>query len=491
MSVGTFCLVLHSHLPWLAHHGTWPVGEEWLHQAWARSYGPVFEVLRGLANDGFTNMATIGVTPVLAAQLDDPYVIAQHDIWLADWQLRAIGRASHGTDQQRITGQYEFQQAHMARERFDELWSRGGSPPIRQLLDAGVIDLLGGPATHPFQPLLDPRIVDAGLQVGRDDARWRYGRQLLGIWAPECGYRPGLEHHYAAAGIEYFMVDGPTLNSGGYSTAIPWLVGETVVFGRDLPTSYRVWSPKKGYPGGRWYQDFHTYDHEWGFKPARVTSGHLPPEAKAPYDPKAAHAAVAKDAQDFVAHLHSRMIELQETTPHPIVVAAYDTELFGHWWHEGPAFLDTVLRELPRAGINVSTLAEMRDRAHHAAELPAGSWGSGKDWRVWDGQQVAEYVEINTTAQATFLNHIDERGADVQRERQPYLDDALQELLLTLSSDWAFMETKDSAAQYARNRAHVHAQRLKEILQSRSPRENADDRVFGYLDARGVIPHFR
>ena len=27
---GMFCLVLHSHLPWLANHGRWPVGEEWL-----------------------------------------------------------------------------------------------------------------------------------------------------------------------------------------------------------------------------------------------------------------------------------------------------------------------------------------------------------------------------------------------------------------------------------------------------------------------------
>jgi len=488
MSVGTFCLVLHSHLPWLAHHGTWPVGEEWLHQAWARSYGPVFDMLQGLANDGYTNVATIGITPVLAAQLDDPYVIAQHDIWLADWQLRAIGRSAQGTTHQRSTGHYEFHQAHLARERFDTSWSRGGSPVIRRLLDAHVIDVLGGPATHPFQPLLEPRILDAGLHIGRDDARWRYGRDVPGIWAPECGYRPGLETHYAAAGVEYFMVDGPTLNSNDHSTAVPWLVGDTVVFGRDLPTSYRVWSPKKGYPGGRWYQDFHTYDHEWGFKPARVTSSHLPPEAKAPYDPDAARAAVKKDAHDFISHLRSRMLELKEEHPHPVIVAAYDTELFGHWWHEGPAFLDTVLRELPQAGIDVSTLGEMRHRAHQSADLPPSSWGSGKDWRVWDGEQVADFIQINKSTQSEFLSHFDDNGNEVRRERQPYLDDALHELLLTLSSDWAFMETKDSAAQYARNRAHLHAHRLREILHTRTPRSNADDRPFGYLDARAVIP---
>ena len=42
--IGTFCLVLHSHLPWLAHHGRWPVGEEWIYQSWGASYLPLVRV---------------------------------------------------------------------------------------------------------------------------------------------------------------------------------------------------------------------------------------------------------------------------------------------------------------------------------------------------------------------------------------------------------------------------------------------------------------
>ena len=91
--IGTFCLVLHTHLPWLAHHGAWPVGEEWLHQAWATSYLPVIDLLETLADEGRRDVLTLGVSPVLAAQLDDPYCIKEQQTWLANWQLRAQGMA--------------------------------------------------------------------------------------------------------------------------------------------------------------------------------------------------------------------------------------------------------------------------------------------------------------------------------------------------------------------------------------------------------------
>lgn len=482
MTIGTFCLVLHSHLPWVAHHGAWPVGEEWLHQAWARAYSPLAALLLDLADEGVTDALTLGVTPILAAQLDDPYCLAQHDIWLADWQLRAIGRAASGSSTQRASGHYAYGLAQAARERFDRFWSRGGSPLLRRLVDSQVIQLIGGPATHPFQPLLHDRVAHAQLATGLHDTTLRIGSTPTAIWAPECGYRPGMEAIYAAHGIDTFLVDGPTLAGAGGSPARAWQVGNTVVLGRDLDVTYRVWSPRKGYPGGRWYQDFHTFDHTWGMKPARVTSARTAPQDKAPYDPVAAQAAVQRDADDFVAHIVRRMHALHDITDQPIVVAAYDTELFGHWWHEGPAFLAAVLRALPRAGIRLGTLRQVREYATESIELPAGSWGSGKDWRVWDGEQVHDIVALHDALQREFLTHFDAR--EPAPARMPYLDDALQQLFLALSSDWAFMVTKDSAAEYARARAFEHGERMRSILRSGVPDSDTSDRAFGHLDAR-------
>jgi 1,4-alpha-glucan branching enzyme len=482
MSIGTFALVLHSHLPWVANHGRWPVGEEWLYQAWSHAYLPVVDVLRRLADEGRTHVLTLGLTPILAAQLDDPTCIAAQRTWLSDWQLRALGAAASANDQTARLGRREYQQAERAQKAFDELWQRGASPVIRPLLDAEVIEVLSGPATHPFLPLLDERVLDFSLDVGLSDTRIRLGLSASGIWAPECGYRPGLEDHYARFGIDHIIVDGPTL--GKFGTDQPRRIGDSdvVAFGRNLEITYRIWSPRRGYPGGKWYRDFHTFDHEWGLRPARVTSVQTDAANKAPYDPQRAAHAVRADAADFIAQVRAYC----EEHPGSIIVAAFDTELFGHWWHEGPEFLETILRGLPDAGIELATLAQLRDRATDAVALPAGSWGSGKDWRVWDGEQVQDFVQENAELQKLAIRAVSQTQS---LARQHAMDQLIRELLLALSSDWAFMVSKDSAADYARRRFREHADYVRLLLEQPEQYERLQklDGPFGHLDSRLLI----
>ena len=151
-------------------------------------------------------------------------------------------------------------------------------------------------------------------------------------------------------GSAHFMVDGPSLHG---DTALGRPVGDSdvVAFGRDLQVSYRVWSPKSGYPGHAAYRDFHTYDHRTGLKPARVTGRNVPSDAKAPYDPERADRAIDGHVADFVDVVRGRLQAESERIGRPAhVVAAFDTELFGHWWYEGPVWLERVLRALPEAG---------------------------------------------------------------------------------------------------------------------------------------------
>lgn len=484
--VGTFCLVLHSHLPWLAHHGRWPVGEEWLYQSWAHSYLPVVDVLERLAAEGHRDLVTLGVTPVLSAQLDDPYSLRGVHDWIGGWLLRAHEAASRLPE----LGAHEHRAATAALELFERRWRHGASPVLRGLSDAGAVELLGGPATHPFAPLLEPPVRAFALATGLADARLRRGATPAGIWAPECGYAPGMEREYADAGVARFLLDGPAVHG---DTAFARPVGDSGVlaFARDLDVTYRVWSPRAGYPGGRDYRDFHTYDHPSGLKPARVTGRSVPPHEKAPYDPARAAAAVARDAADFVSVLRDRLVRLREEHGRPaLTVAAFDTELFGHWWHEGPAWLEAVLRALPGAGVRVTTLAGAVEHGlvGDAVELPPSSWGSGKDWRVWAG--VEDLVALNERVQKALLS-VPAGGP----ARDPLRDALAQEALLALSSDWAFMVTKDSAAGYARDRAHAHAARVDELaaLLHAGRRGAAERRVrewpahpFGHVDARDL-----
>ena len=181
------------------------------------------------------------------------------------------------------------------------------------------------------------------------------------------------------------------------------------------------------------------------------------------------------------------------------MVAAFDTELFGHWWYEGPLWLERLLRALPEAGIRVGTLGDARANGFVGApvDLPPSSWGSGKDWQVWAGPKVADLVALNAEVVDTALAVVDKALAqtDCAPTRDPVADQILRETLLTVSSDWPFMVSKDSAADYARYRAHLHAHATREIADALSGghREaatrlaqnwNRADGLFGALDAR-------
>jgi 1,4-alpha-glucan branching enzyme len=275
---------------------------------------------------------------------------------------------------------------------------------------------------------------------------------------------------------------------------------DVVAFGRDLQVSYRVWSPKSGYPGHAAYRDFHTYDHDTGLKPARVTGRNVPSDEKAPYDPQRAERAVDSHVADFVDLVRRRLIAETERIGRPAhVIAAFDTELFGHWWYEGPMWLEGVLRALPAAGVQVGTLddAVADGFVGSPVELPSSSWGSGKDWKVWAGERVADLVQLNVEVVDTALSTVDKalEQTEAPHARDFVADQILRETLLTVSSDWPFMVSKDSAADYARYRAHLHAHATREIATALASGRrdaaarlaggwNRADGLFGALDAR-------
>lgn len=492
-AIGTCCLVLHTHLPWVAHTGAWPVGEEWLHQAFTSSWRRVVEVCERLAAEGRRDLLTLGITPTVAAMLDDPYCLNEIHRWTGNWQLRAEELAASTQPHLRELARFEHGAASECLGDVERRWLRGGSPVLRRLADDGVVELLGGPVAHPFLPLLDDRLVAHTLQTGLDDAQLRWGTRPLGIWAPECGYRPGLEDIYATAGITGLLVDGPALR-GRTEAAHAIGTSDVVAFGRDLDVTYRVWSPKSGYPGNAVYRDFHTFDHDSGFRPARVTSRQSAPADKAPWDPARAHDRALRDAADFVGVVRRRLIDLAAEAGRPaLTVAAYDTELFGHWWYEGPFWLEEVLRLLPLAGVRVTTLRGALEAGHlgDPVELPPSSWGSGKDWRVWAGPQVADLVDSGQVLGKQLLSTVDSGRSPL---RDPVLDQLCREAYLGLASDWAFMVSKDSTVEYAQGRIETHAARFGKLRRARDAdpvraRKLTDeyqrvDGPWGHLDSR-------
>ena len=501
---GSFCLVLHSHLPWLRHHGVWPVGEEWLHQAWVESYVPLVAELDALAAEGHRDVLTLGVTPVLAAQLDDPAAVVDARTWAALWEMRChelgFGEAGHRRD----IARYELRCARRASQQLETRWRHGGSPVLRSLRDAGVVELLGGPATHPFLPLLRPEVAGLALRAGVADSLWRMGRPQdgagRGIWSPECGYTPGLASAFAAAGVSHFLVDEQTVRDSGVHPHAGWLVDgtEVVAVARDLPVTNLVWSSRDGYPAGGAYRDFHARETFTGARLWAVTGSDVPPAGKAPYDPAAADAQVDRDVAHFVEAVVARLRAVHDRLGRPgLVVAAWDTELFGHWWHEGPVFLGRAVRALRAAGVDVTTVEKALGAGHVGGEvaLSAGSWGAGKDFSVWNGPAVAGIAHENEWVQRRWLRVLRHETPERMRFRRPDLDQLLRTMLHGLSSDWAFMVTRDQAVDYAQRRAEEHRvafHRLAQLIEdgdraaacAEAARQAATDNGLPWLDAR-------
>ena len=255
-----FTLVLHTHLPWLAHHGRRPVGEEWLYQSWSASHLPLMRTLRTLAAEGRRGLITLGVTPVVTAQLDDPYCLDAMDRWLANWQLRALEAANVHTatgaapgtasapEALRAFGIREHDEAERALEDFGTLWRHGASPLLRELIDAGTVELLERSRWR--------------IRSSRCSTRGCVSSLFARAW-PTPGSasptpRPGSGRRSAPTRRAWSTTTPPRAWGTSWSTAL--LHGDTalgrpvgdtgvVAFGRDLQVSHRVWSPKSGYPG--------------------------------------------------------------------------------------------------------------------------------------------------------------------------------------------------------------------------------------------------
>jgi 1,4-alpha-glucan branching enzyme len=511
--------VLHTHLPWLGNHGTWPVGEEWLFEAWAHAWLPVTRLLEELADEGRREVLTLGVTPMVAAQVADERLARDLGTWLgsACWRAEEQRWQWHQPAAVRALSTHHW--VHHARllDYHLAVEDRGGLLAVwRDLQDRGVVELLGGPATHPYLPLVtDPAMVAAQLETGLEShARWA-GRRPTGLWPPELGYRPrgrvadatapplaldahgtpvlprrgavvpGLEEAYADAGIRHVLVDAPTLVRAVGGTDRDWtrrpavphpdegspdevvrdgvLVGDgpVVAYARDLSVAYRVWSPTEGYPGDPWYRDFHARG-EFGNHPSwRVTGLDVPPDRKATWDPDHATARVAAHVTD----LHDLLRNVLVPRPGGLVVAAYDTELFGHWWHEGPDWLAGLLRAVDDdPALRLTTLESRRTRRPptRRLSLQESSWGLGKGHATWVTpatrpiwQRLAAAESMASAAVAASTDTVRTRAVVEQLAR---------EVAQLRCSDWPFMLTRGASPDYGLRRVAAHADAVEELV---------------------------
>ncbi|MCB0827992.1 MAG: DUF1957 domain-containing protein [Solirubrobacterales bacterium] len=451
--VGDLAIVLHSHMPYVAGFGTYPFGEEWLFDAVVRSYLPVLETARDL---------TVTVTPVLADQLETDEVADRLREFLVDHRIGAARRDFESVEPEfRDAAQAELQRYSRALEMLDR---HGGRPldAFRLAAESGRICLAGSAATHALLPLMATRAgTDLQIEAGVRSHRRRFGWHR-GFWLPECAYVPGLEWDLANHGVGWFCVDQSRYQSGDQALAPIATAAGPVAFGIDWPSVSRVWD-LDGYPSWPGYQDFHRLSVN-GMHIFRIDGG--------PYDRGAAAEQASEQADRFVGYAAERLTSYRERTgERGTLVFAVDCELLGHWWSDGPLWLEQVLDRAAGGGLRLVTLEQAAaGGGFREGELRASTWGEQKDFRTWD----APAVDDLTWAARRLELRVAEAIADgLDRERA---ERAVRELMLVQSSDWAFLDSRREAGDYAFDRATQHARNALESLQSRSE-ETLDPRI--------------
>ncbi len=497
MPLGYLALVLHAHLPFVRHPEFDDfLEEDWLYEAITETYIPLLEVMDGLERDGVDWRLTMSVTPTLAAMLSDPllqYRYLRHLDNLITLAGKEIERTRWEPEFQPLAVMYHHRFTR-ARDVFVKQYGNNLLNGFKRFFDTGKLELITCAATHGFLPLMvvNENARRAQIEIGCREFERHFGRRPRGIWLPECGYQEGLDKQLSDAGLRYFFTDThgvlfahPRPKYGVYAPIL--CPGSHVAaLARDTESSKQVWSAIEGYPGDYNYRDFYRdvgfdLDYEYvkphlhqhgirsmlGIKYYKITGR---TDHKLPYNPKAALDKAAEHAGNFMFNREKQVEWLSGSMDDrpALIVAPYDAELFGHWWFEGPDWINFLLRKMhyDQQTIKTITVPEYLDRYTklQVAQPSFSSWGYKGYCEVWcEGSNDWIYRHLHEGADRMVeLAHL---NGDQSPLRRRALNQAARELLLAQSSDWAFIMKTGTMVEYAHDRTRVHVNNFNHLYE--------------------------
>ncbi len=491
MSSGSLALILHAHLPFVRHpEHEYFLEEDWLFEAITETYIPLLQMMQRLVSDGVPFKLTMSITPTLCSMLQDELLrerYARHLELLIDLAGREQTRNRNHPKLRELAGFY-FELFSESRRFFIDGKKCDLLAAFRELGQTGALEIIASAATHGLLPILQqqsPEAASAQVLIGRDVYVDLFRAEPIGFWLPECAYAPGLESLLQEANIRWFILDAHGLMFGKprplrsiyapcYTPAGP------AIFARDRDSNRQVWSAHEGYPGHPAYREFYRdvgfdlpMEHLGpiargqrkfaGMKYYRITGRS---EEKELYDREAAEKAAEAHATDFLEQRRQQIREISELDFDPIVVIPFDAELFGHWWFEGPLFLEHFIRKAASEQDLRLTTPSHYLAAHPTLQTlqPAAStWGENGHLSVWlDPGNAWIYPHLHAAARR--MNDLARKyPGDVAPRAERVLKQLARELLLAQSSDWAFLMKTGTAREYATKRTMDHLARFNRL----------------------------
>jgi len=498
MKKGFLSIVLHAHLPYVRHpEHTSFFEENWLFEAMTECYIPLIGVLDRLQDDNIDYRLTLSLSPPLITMLRDGLLQSRY--------LKHLNRLIELAEKEvaRTRNQPEYHKLARLYRRFflkalDTYQNRYQGDLLAAFIKhhaTGRLELITCAATHGFLPLLSisETAVRTQINVGVATFQRHMGFAPSGFWLPECGYYPGLENLLNDAGIRYFFADTHSIQNAGqpplHGVYAPLDCSNGVAaFGRDPESSQQVWSSKMGYPGDFDYREYYRdigfdLDLDYiapyilegsirthtGIKYHRVTGEDRPKEL---YDPRKALAKARLHAQDFIDKRRQQIDALSAGMDKPpIIVAPYDAELFGHWWFEGPHWLEAVLRLAGESNSGMRTVScgdYLKQFPSLQVSTPSAStWGDQGYSSYWINETndwIYPYLHKAGSQLEEFVAELEGLSLNPLQERA--MNQAVRSILLAQASDWPFIMKSGTTIEYANKRITDHLARFNYLYDS-------------------------
>jgi len=485
---GYLSIVLHAHLPFVRHpeHEKF-LEESWLFEAITETYLPLLQILENWRRDGIHAPITLSLSPTLCTMLKDPLLRTRYARHL-DGLVELAEKEIHRTHWDRMFRELAWMYHHrfsLARETW-RAYEGDLVNAFRRFQDEKRIEIVTTGATHGLLPLLvdHPPSIRAQILTARDHYRSCFGRDPRGIWLPECAYVTGIESFLQEADIRWFILDTHGVLHAQprprYGTFAPIFAPNGVAaFGRDFDSSRQVWSKHEGYPGDPRYRDFYRdigfdldFDYVRPHLPSPVNRGFTGMKyfritgasQKEVYQRDWALQAASEHAAHF---LNARVAQAQRLAGlmdrPPIIVAPYDAELFGHWWYEGPEFLDFFARKLCNEQRVISLITPGDYLQHYptnqVATPSASSWGEEGYLRAWLNES-NEWIYPHLQIAQERMTALAKKFPKATGLKARALKQAGRELLLAQASDWPFILRAGTSPDYARRRVKDHLLRF-------------------------------
>ena len=517
-SRASLLFVLHAHLPFVNHPASSSFLEEnWFFEAVAETYVPLIRMFERLAADHIRPGITLSVSPTLGAMFENEELKEKLFSYLES-RLEILGKEKIRLKKEKKVLKALAMYERLYLDSLDLLHANGGSLiiPLRALQRAGQIEIITTSATHAVLPLLIRKeAVRAQVAVAATDYESRFGIKPKGFWLPECAYEPSLNAYLRMSGFKYSFAESHSID--GMSDKAVFGVFSSYrspngmnFFIRDSFSSAEVWSARNGYPGNPAYREFYRdlgFDadldyirpylgeggtrHPLGIKYYRITDSSKDLSGRDYYDPDKAMAQVEKDAADYVRRRIEQSAAVSMPGREPLIVNCYDAELFGHWWFEGPAFLENVIRRIrkERLPLRFVTPSEYQAAYPQPPELVPGvsSWGEKGYFEPWVNPS-NDWIYRNLFSVTDKM--IDAANFFKTRHLMPLqrraLNQAAREVLLAQSSDWAFLIYIGSHAAYAKRRFAEHVNSAAELLE-KSIQNNINEQELLKLELKNNI----